>query len=176
MKITRWIAVLLVLVLALGIAAFASSEPSAEPSAEASDDPLAPLEFPDDAKIVSATMYSVYTKSPSSMQDAVIQATLYWDVTNDQLYAVRFLQPMLPFDDNGIAMGWACVTDEALQKALAASDALVEVADGVYYAKYLQIGGVVWTGEVSSHPAAAVAVDYYAEIDGKTVENRLDFN
>jgi len=124
MKITRWIAVLFVLVLAMGMAAYAS----AEPSGEASDDPLAPMEFPDDAKIVSATMYSVYTKSPSSMQDAVIRATLYWDVTNDKLYAVRFLQPMLPFDDNGIAMGWACVTDEAMQKELAAADALVELS------------------------------------------------
>jgi len=165
MKITRWIAVLFVLVLAMGMAAYAS----AEPSGEASDDPLAPMEFPDDAKIVSATMYSVYTKSPSSMQDAVIRATLYWDVTNDKLYAVRFLQPMLPFDDNGIAMGWACVTDEAMQKELAAADALVEIADGVFYAKYLQIGGIVWTGEAGSHPAAAVAVDYRAEIDGETV-------
>lgn len=169
MKITRWIAVLLVFVLALGIAAFASPEPSGEASAEASADPLAPPEFPDDAKIVSATMYSVYTKSPSSMQDAVIQATLYWDITNDRLFAVRFLQPMLPFDDNGIAMGWACVADEAMQEKLAAADALVEVADGVFYAKYLQIGGIVWTGEVGSHPAAAVAVDYCAEIDGDTV-------
>ena len=173
MKITRWMALLLALVLTLGVAAFASPEPSTEPSGEAgaaaSSDPRAPMVFPNDAKIVSATMYSVYTKSPSSMQDAVIQATLYWDITNDELYAVRFVQPMLPFDDNGIAMGWACVTDEALQKTLAASDALVEIADGVYYAKYLQIGGVVWTGESGSHPAAAVAVDYAADIDGETI-------
>ena len=170
MKTTRWIALLLALLLTLGIAAFASSEPSGEASgeasAEASDDPLAPVQFPDDAKIVSATVYSVYTKSPSSMQDAVMKITLYWDVTNDKVYEIRFLQPMLPWDDNGISMGWACVTDDALLAALSETDALVEVADGVLYARYLQIGGIVWTGEFGTHPAAANAIDYYAEING----------
>lgn len=170
MKITRWIALLLAFILLLGIAAFASPEPSGEVSAEASEDPLAPVEFPDDAKIVSATVYSVYTKSPSSLQDAVMKITLYWDVTNDKVYEIRFLQPMLPWDDNGVAMGWACVPkDEPMRAELAAEDALVEIADGVEYARYIQIGGIVWTGEVGSHPAAAVAMDYCAEIGGKRV-------
>lgn len=139
---------------------------------EVTEDPLAPPAFPEDATIVSATMYSVYTKNPNSLQDAVIQATLYWDMTNDELYAIRFLQPMLPWDDNGAAMGWACVTDEALLAALKEGDGLVEFAEGILYAKYLEIGGILWTGEVGSHPAAAVAMDYCAEIDGvKTTLN-----
>lgn len=139
---------------------------------EVTEDPLAPPAFPEDATIVSATMYSVYTKNPNSLQDAVIQATMYWDMTNDELYAIRFLQPMLPWDDNGAAMGWACVTDEALLAALKEGDGLVEFAEGILYAKYLEIGGILWTGEVGSHPAAAVAMDYCAEIDGvKTTLN-----
>lgn len=139
---------------------------------EVTEDPLAPPAFPKDATIVSATMYSVYTKNPNSLQDAVIQATMYWDMTNDELYAIRFLQPMLPWDDNGAAMGWACVTDEALLAALKEGDGLVEFAEGILYAKYLEIGGILWTGEVGSHPAAAVAMDYCAEIDGvKTTLN-----
>lgn len=139
---------------------------------EVEEDPLAPPTFPEDATIVSATMYSVYTKNPNSLQDAVIQATLYWDMTNDELFAIRFLQPMLPWDDNGAAMGWACVTDEALLAALKEGDGLVEFAEGILYAKYLEIGGILWTGELGSHPAAAVAMDYCAEIDGvKTTLN-----
>ena len=163
----KWLALLLALALlaALAVSAFASDEPSGE----ASDDLFAPMVFPEDAKIVSATMYSVYTKSPSSLQDAVMKITLYWDLTNDRVYDIRFLQPMLPWDDNGVSMGWACVTDEALLTALGEADALVEVAEGVEYAKYLEIGGIVWTGEVGSHPAAAVAVDYVADVDGETV-------
>lgn len=153
---------------ALAVPALASGEAS-DASGEVSDELFAPMTFPVDAKIVSATGYSVYTKSPSSMQDAVIKATLYWDMTNDRVYAIRFLQPMLPFDDNGISMGWACVTDEALLAELSAADALAEIADGVFYAKYLSIGGVVWTGEAASHPAASSAVDYVAEIGGQTV-------
>lgn len=139
---------------------------------EVKEDPLAHPAFPEDATIVSATMYSVYTKNPNSLQDAVIRATLYWDITNDELFAIRFLQPMLPWDDNGAAMGWACVTDEALLAALKEGDGLVEFAEGILYAKYLEIGGILWTGEVGSHPAAAVAMDYCAEIDGvKTTLN-----
>ena len=139
---------------------------------EVAEDPLAPPAFPEDATIVSATTYSMYTKNPNSLQDAVIRATLYWDLTNDEVYAIRFLQPMLPWDDNGVSMGWACVTDEALLAALAEADALVEIAEGVMYAKYLEIGGIVWTGEVGSHPAAAVAMDYCAKIGG--VETTLN--
>ena len=163
MKIKRITALLLCLLLAaaLTVPALASGEPSF--------DPLAPEEFPDDAKIVSATMYSVYTKKPDSFQDAVMKVTLYWDMTNDEVYDIRFLQPMLPWDDNGAALGWACMTDKEPYEALAAADALVEVTEGVEFAKYLQIGGIVWTGEVGVHPAADPAVDYTAEIDGETV-------
>lgn len=164
MKI-KTLSLFLILCLVLSVGALAS----ADPSGEVSDDPLAIPTFPEDATIVSATMYSVYTKSPASMQDAVLQATLYWDLTNDEVYAIRFVQPMLPWDDNGISMGWACVTDEALLRELSAADALVEAADGVFYAKYLQIGGIVWTGALSSHPAAKVAVDYSAVIGGQSV-------
>ena len=139
---------------------------------EVEEDPLASPAFPEDATIVSATIYSVYTKTPSSLQDAVIQATLYWDMTNEEVYAIRFLQPMLPWDDNGVSMGWACVTDEAILAALTAGDGLVEFAEGVFYAKYLEIGGILWTGEIGSHPAAATAMDYCAEIGGvKTTLN-----
>ncbi len=166
-KLTCLILALLMLA-ALGVSAVASGEASGA-SGEASDELFAPMTFPDDAKIVSATMYSVYTKSPSSLQDAVIKATLYWDLTNDRVYAIRFLQPMLPWDDNGVSMGWACVTDDTLRETLAASDALVTVQDGVDYAKYLQIGGVVWTGALGSDPASKVAVVYTGEIDGETV-------
>ena len=78
MKITRWTVLFLAFVLLLGIAAFASPEPSGEAvSGEASEDPLAPVVFPDDAKIVSAAVYSVYTKKPDSPQDAVMKVTLY---------------------------------------------------------------------------------------------------
>ena len=161
----RILPLFLMLCLFLSAGAFASGEAAADTA----EDLFAPMSFPDDATIVSATAYSVYTRSSTSMQDAVIMATLYWDLTNNEVYAIRFLQPMLPWDDNGISMGWACVTDEALLAELAAADALVEVAEGVEYARYLQIGGIVWTGGLSSHPAASVAVDYYAEIDGETV-------
>ena len=157
--ISAMLAVLMVM--ALCAAAFASGE--------ASDELFAPMTFPEDAKIVSATRYTVYTKSPSSLQDAVIKATLYWDLTNDAPYAIRFLQPMLPWDDNGASMGWACVADEDLRAELEAADALVGVEDGVDYAKYLSIGGVVWTGGLGSDPAADVAVVYTGEIDGQTV-------
>lgn len=37
------------------------------------------------------------------------------------------------------------------------------------YARYLQIGDIVWTGELGSDPACEQAVVYTAEIDGKTV-------
>ena len=73
MKTIRFSALLLALLLVLcAVPAFASGEASGG----ASDELFAPMTFPEDAKIVSATMYSVYTKSPSSMQDAVSGATL----------------------------------------------------------------------------------------------------
>lgn len=37
------------------------------------------------------------------------------------------------------------------------------------YGKYIQIGGIVWTGELGSDPACDQAVVYTAEIDGETV-------
>lgn len=176
MKHLRILAFVLVLALALSLCAFASGEPGAEPSGEASDELFAPPVFPEDAKIVSATMYSVYTKSPSSLQDAVMKVTLYWDLTNDRVYDIRFLQPMLPWDDNGADMGWACVSDKEDLAAALGEDALVTFEGSshgtpveVSYAKYLQIGGVVWTGEVGSDPASEVAMVYTAEIDGQTV-------
>ena len=139
---------------------------------EMTEDPLAPPDFPADATIVSATGYSLYTKNPDSPQDAVIRATLYWDMTHDELFDIRFLQPMLPWDDNGAAMGWACVTDETLKTALEAGSGLLVCSEDIVYAKYLQIGGILWTGEPGSHPAAAAAVDYCAEIGGaKTTLN-----
>lgn len=177
MKHRRFFALLLVLAMtaALTVTAFASPEPSGEPSGEASDELFAPPVFPEDAKIVSATMYSVYTKSPSSLQDAVMKITLYWDLTNDRVFDIRFLQPMLPWDDNGADMGWACVADEALRAALG-EDALVTFEGNshgtpveVSYARYLQIGGLVWTGEVGSDPAADPAMVYTAEVDGRPV-------
>lgn len=177
MKHGKLLALILALVMmaALAVPVFASGEPTTEAaSGEASDDLFATPEFPDDAKIVSATMYSVYTKKPDSLQDAVIKATLYWDLTNDCVYDIRFIQPMLPWDDNGAAMGWACVADDALLAAL--GDAVVTfdaVSYGqmvsVTYVKYLQIGGIVWTGEVGSDPAADIAMIYTADVNGETV-------
>lgn len=176
MKNTKLLTLLLALVmlLALAVPVMASGEPSGGPSGAASFDPTAKPPFPSDAKIVSATVYSPYTKKPDSLQDAVIQATLYWDITNDRLYDVRFVQPMLPWDDNGADMGWACVTDGALLAAL--GDATVSFTGDnhgapvdVTYAKYLQIGGIVWTGEVGSDPAAAVAMVYTGQVDGQDV-------
>lgn len=168
----------LALVLTLAVTAFAAEEPSPEPSGEpsgpATEDPLAPMTFPDDVKIVSATMYSGYTKKPDSPQDAVLKATLYWDLTNNKVYAIRFVQPMLPWDDNEPNAGWACVNDEELLGAL--GDALVTFQANVRgtdtdisFAKYLQIGGVVWTGELGRDPAADPAVIYTGEVDGETV-------
>ena len=149
----------LVMIAALAVPAFASAEPVV----------IEPVTFPDDAKIVSATMYSEYTKNPDSMQDAVIKATLYWDQTNEKVYEIRFLQAMLPWDDNNAGSGWACVKDEDVLAALEEADALVTVEEGIAYPKYLQIGDIVWTGELGSHPACEVAVEYYAEIDGETM-------
>ena len=169
LKIKKWIALLLALMLALTLTvpALAAEEASGEPSGPSSGELFAAPEFPDDAKIVSATTYSVYTKNPDSMQDAVIQATLYWDLTNDKVFDIRFVEPMLPWDDNSQDMGWACVKDETLLETLGEADALLEFKDGIEYAKYLQIGDIVWTAELGSHPAAEEAVDYVAEIDGK---------
>ena len=158
--------IVIVMIAALAVPVFASDEPSGEPVV------IEPVEFPDpdEAKIVSATMYSEYTKKPDSFQDAIIKATLYWDQTNEEVYEIRFLQAFLPWDDNGVNdMGWACIKDEDLLATLEEADAVVEVRDGIVYAKYLQFGDMVWTGEMDTHPACGDAVEWFAEIDGETV-------
>ena len=130
------------------------------------------MEIPSDRKIVSATTYGIYTKDVTSAQDCVIKATLYWDLDNDQAYAVQFYEPMLPWDDNGAAGGWGNMTDEAVISALG-EDGLITFTAGeteCNFAKYIQIGGVVWTGELGSDPACEVAVVYSADIDGQTVK------
>ena len=141
-----------------------------EPAAAETD----PLTFPEDKKIVSATTYSIYTKSEASPQDAVIKATLYWNQTDNQVYDIRFLQAMLPWDDNGASGGWANITDQAVIEAL--GDGVISFSSNEHgnqiecnYAKYLQIGDVVWTGELGSDGAMEQAVVYSAEIDGQNV-------
>lgn len=131
-----------------------------------------PVEIPSDRKIVSATTYGIYTKDVTSAQDCVIKATLYWDLDNNQAYAVQFYEPMLPWDDNGAAGGWGNMTDEAVISALG-EDAIITFTAGeteCNFAKYIQIGDVVWTGELGSDPACEVAVVYSADIDGQTVK------
>lgn len=135
-----------------------------------------PVELPAGRKIVSATTYGMYTKEPSSAQDAVIRATLYWDLDNDACYAIRFTDANTPWMDTGATSGWACVQDEAVLAKL--GDAVVhlsvpatEYGDAVEcdYAKYIQIGDIVWTGEAGSTAGSENAVVYTAEIDGQTV-------
>lgn len=135
---------------------------------------IQPIVFPDDKKIVSATSYGIYTKDQASLQDAVIKATLYWNRTDDEVYDIRFLQAMLPWDDNGAAGGWANMTDPAVVEAL--GDAVISFTGNEHgsqvecnYAKYIQIGGIVWTGELGSDPACEQAVVYSAQIGGETV-------
>ena len=131
-----------------------------------------PVEIPSDRKIVSATTYGIYTKDVTSAQDCVIKATLYWDLDNNQAYAVQFYEPMLPWDDNGAAGGWGNMTDEAVISALG-EDGLITFTAGeteCNFARYIQIGDVVWTGELGSDPACEVAVVYSADIDGQTVK------
>ncbi len=146
-------------------------EPKETESADAAPGPLA---FPEDKKIVSATTYSIYTKSEASLQDAVIKATLYWNQTDNQVYDIRFLQAMLPWDDNGASGGWANITDQAVIEAL--GDAVISFIGNEHgnqvecnYAKYIQIGDIVWTGELGSDSAVEQAVVYTAEIDGQNV-------
>lgn len=131
-----------------------------------------PVEIPGDRRIVSATTYGIYTKDVTSAQDCVIKATLYWDMDNNQAYAVQFYEPMLPWDDNGAAGGWGNMTDTAVISALG-EDGLITFTAGeteCNFARYIQIGDVVWTGELGSDPACEVAVVYSADIDGQTVK------
>ena len=135
-----------------------------------------PVEIPADRKIVSATTYGMYTKDPTSDQDAVIRATLYWDLDNDECYAIRFAEPLTPFMDTGATSGWACVQDEATLEALGDNVIHLSIPATEYgeavetdYAKYIQIGDIVWTGEAGSTPGSEVAVVYTAEINGEPV-------
>ena len=95
--------------------------PFEEADAETTEWPTGdePVEIPSDRKIVSASTYGMYTKSPDSDQDAVIGATLYWDLDNDECYAIRFTEPVTPFMDTGATSGWACVQDADVLAALA---------------------------------------------------------
>lgn len=135
---------------------------------------IEPITFPEDKKIVSATTYGIYTKQEDSFQDAVIKATLYWNQTDNEIYDIRFLQAMLPWDDNGATGGWANITDEAVIEDL--GEAVISFEGDEHgspvpcnYAKYIQIGDIVWTGELGSDPACEQAVVYSAQIDGKEV-------
>ena len=135
-----------------------------------------PVEIPTDRKIVSATTYGMYTKDPTSDQDAVIRATLYWDLDNDECYVIRFTEPLTPFMDTGATSGWACVQDEATLEALGDNVIHLSIPATEYgeaveadYAKYIQIGDIVWTGEAGSTPGSEVAVVYTAEINGEPV-------
>lgn len=75
-----------------------------------------------------------------------------------EIYDIRFLQAMLPWDDNGANGGWAIMTAESVVEAL--GDAVITFAGDVHgsavdcvYARYLQIGDImVWTGELGSNP------------------------
>lgn len=134
-----------------------------------------PVEIPTDRRIVKAATYGMYTKEPSSAQDAVIRAVLYWDMDNDCCYAIRFTDANTPWMDTGATSGWGCVQDEQVLEKL--GDAVVhlsvpatEYGDAVEctYAKYIQIGDLVWTGEIGSTAASEQAVVYTAKIDGQT--------
>ena len=148
---------------------FEEPETAGESAAE-----IEPVVFPDDKKIVSATTYGIYTKSAASFQDAVLKTTLYWNQTDDQVYDIRFLQAMLPWDDNGASGGWANITNKNVVGEL--GEAVISFTGDEHgsqvecaYAQYIQIGDILWTGELGSDPACEQAVVYRAEIGGETV-------
>ncbi len=157
-------------------------DPDAAPAAEAEAEPvqwptgMEEVEIPSDRKIVSASTYGMYTRDETSAQDAVIKATLYWDMTNDACYAIRFLEPLTPWMDTGSTSGWACVEDAAVLEKL--GDAVIPFASEATeyspavetnYAKYIQIGDLVWTGAQGSTANSSNAIVYTAEINGETV-------
>lgn len=132
-----------------------------------------PVEIPAGSNIVMASTYGLYTKSPDSAQDAVIKATLYWDEDTDTCYAIRFKEALTPWEDTGSTSGWACVEDADVLAKL--GDAVIpfsapatEYSEAVEtnYAKYIQIGDIVWTGAEGSTANCEHAIVYSAVIDG----------
>lgn len=132
-----------------------------------------PVEIPAGSNIVMASTYGLYTKSPDSAQDAVIKATLYWDEDTDTCYAIRFKEALTPWEDTGSTSGWACVEDADVLAKL--GDAVIpfsapatEYSEAVEtnYAKYIQIGDIVWTGTEGSTANCEHAIVYSAVIDG----------
>lgn len=132
-----------------------------------------PVEIPAGSNIVMASTYGLYTKSPDSAQDAVIKATLYWDEDTDTCYAIRFKEALTPWEDTGSTSGWACVQDADVLAKL--GDAVIpfsapatEYSEAVEtnYAKYIQIGDIVWTGTEGSTANCEHAIVYSAVIDG----------
>ena len=132
-----------------------------------------PVEIPAGSNIVMASTYGLYTKSADSDQDAVIKATLYWNEEDNTCFAIRFKEALTPWMDTGSTSGWACVQDADVLAKL--GDAVIpfsapatEYSEAVEtnYAKYIQIGDIVWTGALGSTAASENAVVYSAVIDG----------
>jgi uncharacterized protein with FMN-binding domain len=148
----------------------------AEASADAAQWPTGaePVEIPADKNIVMATTYGLYTRYENSDQDAAIQATMYWDLDDDSCYAIRFTEPILPWMDRESTGGWAYVEDEFVLEKLGDAKVIVSVPATEYseamdctYAKYIQIGDIVWTGEAGSTAACENAIVYTATINGQ---------
>ena len=151
------------------------ANPYEEENAEKTEWPTGaePVEIPAGSNIVMASTYGLYTKSTDSDQDAVIKATLYWDEDTDTCYAIRFKEALTPWMDTGSTSGWACVQDADVLAKL--GDAVIpfsapatEYSEAVEtdYAKYIQIGDIVWTGAEGSTAASENAIVYSAVING----------
>ena len=151
------------------------ANPYEEDSAEKTEWPTGaePVEIPAGSNIVMASTYGLYTKSADSDQDAVIKATLYWNEEDNTCFAIRFKEALTPWMDTGSTSGWACVQDADVLARL--GDAVIpfsapatEYSEAVEtnYAKYIQIGDIVWTGALGSTAASENAVVYSAVIDG----------
>ena len=151
------------------------ANPYEEDSAEKTEWPTGaePVEIPAGSNIVMASTYGLYTKSADSDQDAVIKATLYWNEEDNTCFAIRFKEALTPWMDTGSTSGWACVQDADVLAKL--GDAVIpfsapatEYSEAVEtnYAKYIQIGDIVWTGALGSTAASENAVVYSAVIDG----------
>ena len=151
------------------------ANPYEEDSAEKTEWPTGaePVEIPAGSNIVMASTYGLYTKSADSDQDAVIKTTLYWNEEDNTCFAIRFKEALTPWMDTGSTSGWACVQDADVLAKL--GDAVIpfsapatEYSEAVEtnYAKYIQIGDIVWTGALGSTAASENAVVYSAVIDG----------